>query len=103
MSPTVLPDTTTETTGKVEIEPIKPYKVILLNDDVTTMDFVVYVLTSVFKKDQMTAMGIMLEIHNQGSAIVSVLSKEEAELRQQQCHSMAQEAGFPLRCVIEPA
>ena len=80
-----------------------PIKSFFLNDDVTTMDFVVYVLITVFKKDHQTAFLLMLEIHQQGSAVVGVLPFEEAELRQSQVHSMASKGGFPLRCVIEPA
>jgi ATP-dependent Clp protease adaptor protein ClpS len=77
--------------------------VIFLNDDVTTMDFVVYILLTIFKKDPSTAVELMLETHNTGAAVVDVLPLEEAELRQQQTHAAARSAGFPLRCLIEPA
>ena len=85
------------------IQRIPPYKVIFLNDNVTTMDFVVRILITLFKKDRTTAVGLMLEIHHRGSAVVEILPLEEAELRQQQVHDAARLAGFPLRCVIEPA
>ena len=98
-----LPDTTIEITDDTITEQIPPYHVIFLNDDVTTMDFVVQVLVSVFKKDTITAISLMLEVHHSGSAIVDVLPREEAELRQEQTHAMAHQAGYPLRCVIEPA
>lgn len=103
MSPTVLPDTTVHTSDETRIEEIVPYNVIFLNDDVTTMDFVVQVLVSVFKKDGATAVALMLEVHTSGAAVVDVLPREEAELRQQQTHSLARQAGYPLRCIIEPA
>ena len=101
----VLPDTIeeTETGSKSRVEKIPPYKVIFLNDDITTMEFVVYVLITIFKKDQETAFLLMMEIHHQGSAVVDILSFEEAEHRQSQVHAMAGREGFPLRCLIEPA
>jgi ATP-dependent Clp protease adaptor protein ClpS len=103
MPETIWPGTTEETDEAVRVETIPPYKVIFLNDDVTTMDFVVYVLLTIFKKDSSTAVELMLEIHNTGAAVVDVLPLEEAELRQQQTHQAAHSAGFPLRCLIEPA
>jgi ATP-dependent Clp protease adaptor protein ClpS len=103
MPPTALPDTTVHPSNETQIEEIVPYNVIFINDDVTTMEFVVHVLISVFKKDGATAVGLMLEVHNTGAAVVDVLPREEAELRQQQTHAMARQAGFPLRCIIEPA
>lgn len=92
-----------ETGEETRVEKIPPYKVIFLNDDVTTMDFVVYVLMTVFRKEQQTAFSLMLEIHHKGSAVVDILPLEEAELRQSQVHSMARKEGYPLRCVLEPA
>jgi ATP-dependent Clp protease adaptor protein ClpS len=105
MTTTATPETIEEIgTGerpRVELPP--PYKLILLNDPVTTMEFVVTVLIAVFQKDQPTATRLMLEVHNTGAAVVAILPLEEAELRQQQVHESARAAGFPLRCVIEPA
>jgi len=72
-------------------------------EDSTTMDFVVHILITLFKKDRTTAVGLMLEVHHKGSAVVDILPLEEAELRQHQVHDVARHAGFPLRCVIEPA
>ncbi len=98
-----LPDTTTENREDFNVEKIPPYKIIFLNDEVTTMDFVVKILVSVFKKDERAAVRLMLEVHHNGSAVVDVLSLEQAEFRQQQTHSLAHKAGYPLRCIIEPA
>jgi ATP-dependent Clp protease adaptor protein ClpS len=103
MAPVQSPDTTIKTTDDTRVEKVPPYKVIFLNDDVTTMDFVVKMLVSVFKKDTVTAVTLMLEVHHTGAAVVDILSLEEAELRQQQTHTLAHQAGYPLRCVIEPA
>lgn len=103
MTTTTLPGTTQETDEAIRAQTIPPYKVIFLNDDVTTMEFVIYLLITIFKKDPTTAVELMLETHNTGAAIVDVLPLEEAELRQQQTHEAARAAGFPLRCIIEPA
>lgn len=103
MPPTILPGTIQEIEEDIQVREIPLYKVIFLNDDITTMDFVVNVLMAVFKKDPETAIQLMLETHNSDSAIVDILPFEEAELRQQQTHTAARSAGFPLRCLIEPA
>jgi ATP-dependent Clp protease adaptor protein ClpS len=106
---TAPPETIEETGEEVKIggaartDLAPPYKVIFLNDDTTTMDFVVSLLMGLFHLDQATAMRIMLEVHQTGAAVVAVLPLEEAELRQQQVHEAARAAGFPLRCLIEPA
>jgi len=93
----------TDIEDATRVHRIPPYKVIFLNDDVTTMDFVIHVLITLFKKDIETAVRLMLEVHHLGSAVVDILPLEEAELRQHQVHEAARGARFPLRCVIEPA
>ena len=102
MASILLPDTGTDIREDSHVELIPRYKIIFLNDDLTTMDFVVKTLIIVFKKDKMTAVRLMLEVHHNGAAVVDVLPLEQAELRQQQTHSMAQKEGYPLRCIIEP-
>jgi ATP-dependent Clp protease adaptor protein ClpS len=74
-----------------------------LDDPVTTMEFVVRVLTHVFQKDSATAARLMWEVHSTGAALVATLPLEQAELKQAQVHAAADAAGFPFRCVIEPA
>ena len=103
MAAILLPDTRIESGEDSHVELIPRYKIIFLNDDVTTMDIVVKILIMVFKKDKMAAVRLMLEVHHNGAAVVDVLPLEQAELRQQQTHSMAQKEGYPLRCMIEPA
>lgn len=100
-APTLLPKLSEET--RSEIEEIPPYKVILLDDNVTTMEFVVRILIQIFGKDLDTAQRLMWEVHTQGAAHVATLSKEQAELKQEQVHTTARAEGFPFRCVIEPA
>ena len=77
------------------------YKVLLHNDDYTTMEFVVYVLQTVFHLDQTRATEIMLHVHQKGIGVAGVYTFEIAETRVSQVHSLAQEHDFPLRCSVE--
>ncbi len=86
-----------------DVELIPPYKVILLDDPVTTMEFVVDVLIRFFQKDPPTAARLMMEVHSSGAAHVATLPLEQAEMKQAQVHQAASGAGYPFRCVIEPA
>jgi ATP-dependent Clp protease adaptor protein ClpS len=79
------------------------YKVILLNDDYTTMEFVVMVLESVFKKSSNEANEIMLEVHTNGRGIAGVYTKEIAETKIAIVHHLARQNEFPLKCNMEPA
>ncbi|MFK4765616.1 MULTISPECIES: ATP-dependent Clp protease adaptor ClpS [Desulfobaculum] len=81
-------------------EPRK-FKVLLHNDDYTTMDFVVYVLVRVFRKTEAQATEIMLNIHNHGMGVCGVYTAEVAETKVVRVRHMAQEAGFPLKCTME--
>ena len=77
------------------------FRVLIHNDDVTPMDFVVMVLVDIFKKAFPEAMEIMLEAHNSGVALVTVLPFEEAEFRIDQAHSAARTAKYPLTLSLE--
>ncbi len=77
------------------------YRVILHNDDFTTMDFVVMVLMEIFRKSADEAETIMLAVHEKGSGVCGVYPKEIAEFRVGQVLRRATEAGFPLRCTME--
>lgn len=81
----------------------KSFKVFLLNDDFTSMDFVVAVLESIFKKNPSEAVQIMLQVHTKGKGVAGVYPKQIAEAKVDQVHTKAQGAGYPLRCVIEEA
>lgn len=85
-----------------QIKPPPRYQVIMLNDDFTTMDFVIEVLISVFKKSAAEAERIMLTIHHQGRGICGVYAKDIAATRIEQVHQLAQLEQHPLRCVMEP-
>ena len=84
-----------------DIKEPQEYRVILLNDDFTTMEFVVAVLVSVFHKNLMDATRIMLDVHKKGRGLVGVYSYDIAVTKINRVHSMARENGFPLKCVME--
>ena len=77
------------------------YHVLLLNDDYSTMDFVIHVLESVFTKSPAEAYRIMLAVHTQGQGLAGVYPWEVAETKVETVREMAKSAGFPLRAVIE--
>ena len=77
------------------------YKVVLLNDDYTTMDFVMHVLEAVFQKSPAEAFRIMMHVHVSGRGIAGVYPWEIAETKVETVTSMARHAEFPLRAAIE--
>lgn len=79
------------------------YKVILLNDDFTPMDFVVSVLTQFFQKNEEEATRIMLNIHNQGAGLCGVFPREIAETKVAQVNQFSRQSGYPLKCTMEQA
>ena len=79
------------------------YKIIMWDDNVTTMEFVIRVLIKLFSKDYSTAEKLMYEIHLQGAALVVTLPLEQAEFKVEQVHSAATMEEFPLTCTIELA
>ena len=78
------------------------YKVIIYNDDFTTMDFVVHVLTSVFFKTHIEAETLMLKVHQSGSAVVGVYSYDVAASKVRKATMMARDQNFPLRLECKP-
>jgi len=91
----------TERRTKRKLDKPKMYKVLLHNDDYTTMEFVVWVLQSVFHHDEASAMQIMLHVHRTGIGVAGVYSREVAEARVSQVESLARQHEFPLRCSME--
>lgn len=79
------------------------YKVVLLNDDYTTMEFVVHVLEGVFQKSPAEAFQIMMHVHVNGRGIAGVYPWEVAETKVDQVVSLAREAGYPLKAITEEA
>lgn len=79
----------------------KRYKVLLHNDDYTTMEFVVWILQAVFNHDETTALEVMLHVHRNGIGVAGVYSREIAETRVAQVDALAKQHEFPLRTSIE--
>jgi ATP-dependent Clp protease adaptor protein ClpS len=90
-----------KTTPKLK-EP-EEFRVILLNDDFTTMDFVVMILMSIFHKNEDDAEKIMLDVHKKGKGIVGLYPWDIAATKAEQVHAAARKNEFPLRCIVEPA
>ena len=87
-------------TEEILQEPIQ-YKILMHNDDYTTMDFVVQVLENIFNKPPSEAIQIMLNIHKQGIGVCGIYTAEIAETKVVAVHSMAKQNGFPLKCSME--
>ncbi len=98
-------DQETKVSQGIEDELREPpmYKVLLHNDDYTTMEFVVEILKTVFYKSTQEAMQIMLHVHRQGIGVCGVYPAEVAETKVEMVHQLAQQEGFPLRCSMEEA
>jgi len=90
-----------ETKTKVEVQEPKKYKVFLLNDDYTTMDFVVDILCEVFHKSYEEAVQIMLKVHREGKGLCGVYTYEIAETKVDQVHRLARAHQFPLKATME--
>jgi ATP-dependent Clp protease adaptor protein ClpS len=78
------------------------FRVVLLNDHFTTMDFVVEILIAIFHKNKTAARKIMLDVHKKGRGIVGEYPFDIAQTKVNQVHAAAQQQEFPLRCIIEP-
>jgi ATP-dependent Clp protease adaptor protein ClpS len=89
-----------ERTDTKQQEPTQ-YKVVLLNDDYTTMAFVIEVLEGVFQKSPAEAYRIMMHVHLNGRGIAGVYPWEVAETKADAVQTLARDAGFPLKATIE--
>jgi ATP-dependent Clp protease adaptor protein ClpS len=85
----------------VEFELPPKYKVVLLNDDFTTKDFVVYVLVDIFKKSELDAERIMESVHRSGKGVAGVYPYDIAATKARMTMDKARGNGFPLKCVLE--
>ncbi|QQO07924.1 ATP-dependent Clp protease adapter ClpS [Breznakiella homolactica] len=93
----------TQLASKIEEQLKEPeeFRVILLNDDYTTMDFVVEVLMHIFHKSLEDATRIMLDVHLKGRGMVGIYTYDIALTKADQVHSLARQNEFPLRCLVE--
>ena len=91
-----------ELATKKKVKKPRKYKVLLHNDDYTTMEFVVYILTQVFKHTPAAATRVMLQCHRTGIGVAGVYTREVAETRVTQVMEAARENGHPLQCTMEP-
>lgn len=98
-----VPTPTLEPVVEDEVRVDPPWRVILHNDDVTTMDFVVWLLVTLFARSYDDAVLLMLEVHETGAATVTTCWRERAELYVEQVHSLARARGFPLMASCEAA
>ena len=84
-----------------EISEPPQFKVLLHNDDYTTMEFVVHVLKNIFFKSEQEAIHIMLSVHHNGSGVCGIYTFEVAETKVARVHNMAKKEGYPLKCTME--
>lgn len=89
----------TESATRLKKPPL--YKVLLHNDDYTTMEFVIFVLQKIFQREESEAMRIMLQVHLQGVGVAGVYTYEIAETKVSQVADLARSREFPLLCTVE--
>jgi len=90
-----------ETIDAIELKEPRMYKVLLLNDDYSSMDFVIKVLMQIFHHSFEKANEIMLSVHEQGKGLCGVYVYEIAETKVEHVRKMAKEEQFPLRAIME--
>jgi ATP-dependent Clp protease adaptor protein ClpS len=102
----IIPDKQEGTVLERQEKALKPpsmYKVVLLNDDFTPMEFVVMIVQEYFNKDRETATQIMLKVHREGRGVCGVYTRDIAATKVEQVVTHARQAGHPLQCVMEEA
>ncbi len=87
----------------LRVEPPRLFQVVMLNDDYTPMEFVIYVLQELFRHDIETATQIMLKIHHEGRGVCGVYTKDIAATKVELVLAAARRAGHPLQCILESA
>ncbi len=94
-------DTDLELEQNIKLKYPKKYKVILLNDDYTSMEFVIDILVSIFHKSYDDAQNIMLDVHKKKSGLCGLYTHEIAQTKVMQVHTKAKDNGFPLKATME--
>lgn len=95
-------DVATEHETRQTTDTPRMYKVLLHNDNYTTMEFVVLVLMTVFHKSDADAVRVMWDVHRKGLGLAGVYQREIAETKVQRVRQMARQAQFPFMCTMEP-
>ena len=93
----------TKQKDKVKIKKPKNYKVVMYNDDYTTMEFVINILVNVFNKNLVEAEKIMIDVHKRGKGVAGIYSYDIAITKVSTAMSMAKEEGFPFKLTVEEA
>ena len=93
----------TKQKDEVKIKKPKNYKVVMYNDDYTTMEFVINILMNVFNKKILEAEKIMLDVHEKGKGVAGIYSHDIAITKVSTAMSMAKEDGFPFKLTVEEA
>ena len=86
---------------KERIKEPKLYKVVMHNDDFTTMEFVVEILVSIFHKDQLTAEALMMDVHKKGLAVIDRFPYDIAVSKTNKAMALAREKGYPFKMTVE--
>ncbi len=94
-------NTELELIDEISLKYPKRYKVFILNDDYTSMDFVINVLMTIFHKSYEESEAIMLEVHKKERGLCGVYTHEIAETKVMQVHKVARDSGFPLKATME--
>lgn len=94
-------DTSVLTENETRLQKPPMFKVLLHNDDFTTMEFVVFVLLRVFNRSEADAFYIMMKVHQEGAGIAGVYPYEIANMKAEKTMSLAREREFPLLCTVE--
>lgn len=86
---------------ETKLEKPKLFKVILHNDDFTTMEFVVFVLQYVFNRSEIEAFSVMLKVHNEGIGVAGIYPYEIANMKSEKATNLARAREYPLLCTVE--
>ena len=89
------------TESEIKLEKPKLYKVLLHNDDFTTMEFVVFILQYVFNREDAEAFTIMLKVHNEGVGLAGIYPYEIATMKSEKAMNLAKAREYPLLCTVE--
>ncbi|MGI8468872.1 MAG: ATP-dependent Clp protease adaptor ClpS [Pyrinomonadaceae bacterium] len=94
-------DTDVLTESETKLEKPKLFKVLLHNDDFTTMEFVVYILKTVFRRSDTEAFSVMMKVHNEGVGTAGIYPLEVAQMKAEKAMNLAHAEEFPFLCTVE--